>query len=57
MPSMPPAVDTVLLIEDEQDVRDLLRLNLKKAGFRVPAAAPAAAPARRTGDTRQEAFA
>lgn len=35
MPSLPPAVDTVLLIEDEQDVRDLLRLNLKKAGFRV----------------------
>ncbi|HHT8898264.1 TPA: MotA/TolQ/ExbB proton channel family protein [Burkholderia cenocepacia] len=29
----------------------------QKAGFRVPAAAPAAAPARRSDDTRQEAFA
>lgn len=26
---------TVLLIEDEKDVRDLVRLNLRKAGFRV----------------------
>lgn len=30
-----PAERTVLLIEDEPDVRDLVRLNLKKAGFRV----------------------
>ncbi|MBN3741180.1 MULTISPECIES: MotA/TolQ/ExbB proton channel family protein [Burkholderia] len=29
----------------------------QKAGFRVPATVPAAAPARRAGDTRQEAFA
>lgn len=29
----------------------------QKAGFRVPAAAAAPAPARRAGDTRQEAFA
>lgn len=35
MPSTPPAAHTVLLIEDEQDVRDLIRLNLRKAGFRV----------------------
>jgi two-component system phosphate regulon response regulator PhoB len=39
MSANPPALHTVLLIEDEEDVRDLLRLHLKKAGFRVLQAA------------------
>jgi DNA-binding response OmpR family regulator len=39
MASIPQKSDKVLLIEDEQDVRDLLRYNLKKAGFSVTLAA------------------
>lgn len=35
MPASKPADHTILLIEDEPDVRDLLRLNLRKAGFHV----------------------
>jgi two-component system phosphate regulon response regulator PhoB len=35
MPASKPADHTILLIEDEPDVRDLLRLNLRKAGFNV----------------------
>jgi two-component system phosphate regulon response regulator PhoB len=35
MPAHAPAKDTVLIIEDEADVLDLLRLHLRKEGFAV----------------------
>ncbi len=35
MPAHAPAKDTVLIIEDEPDVLDLLRLHLRKEGFAV----------------------
>ena len=35
MPAQAPAKDTVLIIEDEPDVLDLLRLHLRKEGFSV----------------------
>lgn len=35
MPATAPHQDTVLVIEDEPDVLDLLRLNLRKAGYTV----------------------
>ena len=35
MPAQAPAKDTVLIVEDEPDVLDLLRLHLRKEGFAV----------------------
>ncbi|MGA1539809.1 MAG: response regulator, partial [Chthoniobacterales bacterium] len=35
MPAHAPAKDTALIVEDEPDVLDLLRLHLRKEGFAV----------------------
>jgi len=38
LPMEPASGNTVLIIEDERDVVDLLALNLRKAGFAISSA-------------------
>jgi DNA-binding response OmpR family regulator len=52
----PPANDTVLLIEDEEDVLDLVRHSLTKAGFRVLVAADGLSGLKTAAEARPDAI-
>jgi len=51
---MPPVAELVMVIEDESEIRDLVRYNLERAGYRVTAVADGEAGLERIFESRPD---